>query len=253
MSLENTAATEAEALNTATDTTDTAEVVDSDATDGAETPAEPAKKTSEQLEVERLRRALTKRDRTQGQMHQEREQLRAELESLRQRQPAPEADSDRPIPDRQALEREALTLAERIAEQRAFAAKCNTVADVGKKEFKDFTTSLNALIEEAGPLVLPTGNASPLGEQILDSDSPAALIDYLGKHPEIAAELDGLSPGRIARKLAAIEQQMATKPKPSSAPKPLEPVSGRATPTLAYSKEMTDAQYAKWRETQKKK
>lgn len=201
-----------------------------DATDGATKPAEPAK-TAEQVEIERLRRALTKRDRTQGKLHLEREQLAAELAELRQRQPAPQTDDSvqkQPADHRQAVEREALTLAERIAEQRAFAAKCNSVAETGKKDFKDFTDSLTALIEEAGPLVLPTGNATPLGEQILESESPAKLIDYLGKHPEIAAELDGLTPGRLARKLALIETEMAAKPKTSSAPKPLEPIKGAA-------------------------
>jgi hypothetical protein len=212
---------------------------------------ESVAKTPEQLELERLRRALTKRDRTQGQMHQEREQLKAELEALRARQPAPAADPAPQQVDRQATEREVLSLAEQIAEQREFAAKCNTVASTGKKEFTDFTDALNVLIEEAGPLVLPTGNASPLGEQVLDSDDPARLIHYLGKHPEIAAELDGLSAGRIARKLAVIEQEMTAKPKTSAAPKPIEPVASKSAAPLAYSKDMTDAQYAKWRAAQR--
>jgi hypothetical protein len=248
LAVETSAPTE----NQAEDATQS-DVVAPEATDSASKTEPAPAKTAEQIEVERLRRALTKRDRTQGQMHQEREQLRAELEQYRQRQPAPQADPAPQQVDRQAVEREALSLAEKIAEQRAFASKCNSVADAGKKSFPDFTDALNTLIEEAGPLVLPTGNSSPLGEQILDSDDPAKLIHYLGKHPEIAAELDGLSSGRIARKLALIESQMGTKTKTSAAPKPLEPVSGKASAPSGYHKDMTDAQYRKWREGSKDK
>ena len=223
------------------------DVVQQDATDGAEKPTEA--KTPEQLEVERLRRALTKRDRTQGKMHGELEQLRREREQWQAKQNDTEPEK---TDLRAVVEREALTLAEQIAERKEFDAKCNKVAESGKKEFKDFGDALDTLIEEAGPLVTSKG-PTPLGDAILDSDNPAKLIHYLGKHPEIAAELEGLSTARIGRKLALIEQEMSTKPKPSAAPKPLEPVSGRATPTLAYSPTMSDKDYAKWREAQRKK
>lgn len=222
------------------------ELATPDATDGAEKPAEPAK-TPDQLEIERLKRelshkerALTKRDRTQGKLHQEREQLSQELERLRQ-QPAQQPDpATKERTDlRQVVEREAMTLAEQIADQKAFAAKCNSVAESGKKEFKDFPDALHALIEEAGPLVRDDGKTpTSLGEQILEADDPAKLIHYLGKNPEIAAELDGLTPGRIARKLAVIEQQMTAKPKTSSAPKPLEPTKGSASASNDLSDEV---------------
>ncbi len=231
--------------------TTTPEAVTPDATDGAEKPAEPAK-TPEQIEVERLRRALTKRDRAQGKMHGELEQLRREREQWQARQPAPEDAAPEKQDLRAVVEREAMTLAEQIAERREFDAKCNTVAESGKKEFTDFSDALNTLIEEAGPLVTTKG-PTPLGDAILDSDSPAKLIHYLGKHPEIAAELDGLTTARIGRKLALIEQEMAAKPKTSAAPKPIEPLAGKASASLTYSKDMTDKQYAKWRESQRAK
>jgi hypothetical protein len=223
------------------------------ATEGAkETPPE---KTPEQIEIERLRRALTKRDRTQGRMHQELQQRDAELARFRQAQPAPQpADAAPKEPDlAKVVEREALTLAERIASQREFDANCNRVAAEGKKEFSDFSDSLNALIEEAGPIVGPDGSPTPLGDVLLSTDAPAKLIQYLGKHPEIAAELDGLSTARLGLKLAAIQHEMAAKPKVSAAPKPIEPVSGKSGAPIGYSPEMTDAQYRKWREAQRKK
>jgi hypothetical protein len=223
-----------------------------------EKPSEPSK-TQEQIEIERLRRALTKRDRTQGRMHAELEQLRTERARWAERQPVqPQPTQEPSEPNQQTdlravVEREAMTLAERIAEQKTFDAKCNSVAAAGNKEFPDFSEALTTLIEEAGPIVGTTGAATPLGEAILDSDSPQQLIHYLGKHPEIAAELDGLSTARIGRTLALIEQEMKAKPKTSTAPKPIEPVVGRATGDLVYSPEMTDAQWLKWRKAQSKK
>ncbi len=226
-----------------------------EATEGAkESPPEPVK-TPEQIEIERLRRHITKRDRTQGSLHQKLQEREAEIERLRQRQPAQQ--TQQPTEQKQVapedLEREVEKRAEAVAARREFDSKCNSVAETGKKEFSDFHDALNALIEEAGPLVAPDGVSTPLGEQILDSDTPAKLIHYLGKHPEIAAELDGLSSGRIARKLVLIEQEMNAKPKVSAAPKPIEPVSGKSSASLGYSPEMTDRQFAKWRAAQRNK
>jgi hypothetical protein len=220
------------------------------ATEGAEKT--PPEKTPEQIEIERLRRALTKRDRTQGRMHQELQQRDAELARFRA-QPAPQpADAAPKEPDlAKVVEREAMTLAERIASQREFDADCNRVAAEGKKEFTDFSDALNALIEEAGPIVSKDGAPTPLGEVILATDAPAKLIHYLGKHPEIAAELDGLSTARLGLKLAAIQNEMAAKPKVSAAPKPIEPVSGKSGAPLGYSPDMSDAAYARWRKTQR--
>jgi len=243
--------TDAPIENTGAEATETPEVVAPEATEGADTkPAEPAK-SAEQIEIERLRRALTKRDRTQGKLHQELEQYRSREAQQAQRQPAPETSEAKP--EARVDEREVLTLAEQIADRKAFDAKCNSVASEGKKEFADFTDALNTLIEEAGPIVGTNGSPTALGEAVLDSDSPAKLIHYLGKHPEIAAELDGLSTARIGRKLALIEQEMNAKPKTSAAPKPIEPVVGRATSALSYSPDMTDAQFAKWRKAQRGK
>ena len=252
MTTENQIATPAEIQNDAEDVTQP-EVVNPTATDGAdEKPAEPAK-TPAEIEVERLRRALTKRDRTQGKMYGELEQLRAQLA---QRQPAPqqgEPVQETPADIRQVVEREAMTLAERIAEKREFNTKCNSVAEAGKKEFKDFSSALDTLIEEAGPLVTQNGDPTALGEQILEFEAPAALIRYLGKNPEIAAELDGLTPGRMARKLALIESQMTAKPKTSSAPKPLTPTKGAASGNDLSSVVNDPDEWRKRREAQLRK
>jgi hypothetical protein len=228
-----------------------------EATDSAvKTESEPAK-TPEQLEIERLKkeishkeRSLTKRDRTQGKLYSENEQLRARLEALEARQPAD--DEPKSTPTREQLQEAIRREAKALAALEKFNDRCDDIAETGKREFKDFPDALKALIEEAGPLVTPDG-ATPLGDLILDSDEPAKLIHYLGKNPEIAAELDGLTPGRMARKLASIELAMEAKPKTSAAPKPLEPVTGKASPPKGYHKDMTDAEYAAWSDGLKRK
>lgn len=195
------------------------------ATDGAD--KKPAEPTPEQLELSRMRRALAKRDRTMSAMHIEREQLRQQLAERQPAQKQAEPVQENPAEPRRVDEREVLTIAERIASQREFDAKYNSVADAGKSAFKDFPDALNALIEEAGPLVTKDGPTA-LGELILEADAPHKLIEYLGKRPELAATLDGLRPAQLARKLVAIEEQMTAKPKTSNAPKPLEPTKGAA-------------------------
>jgi hypothetical protein len=254
MTTETQVPTIAETQNPATEPTETPEVVTPEATDDAglkPDSTEQPTKTAEQLEVERLRRALTKRDRTQGKMHSELEQLRAQL-ARTQATPTPE-ETPEPAADIAAVvHREALTLAQQIAEHKEFTAKCNTVAEQGKKAFSDFSDALNTLIEEAGPLVDPkTGFKTVLGEQILEADAPAALIHHLGKNPELAAELDGLTPGRLARRLERIERELSeqAKPKTSSAPKPLEPIKAASSDAKDPSA-MTDAEFAAWRRRQ---
>jgi chromosome segregation ATPase len=245
MTTETQVETTAETQITAAEPTNQPEVVTPEVTaDTGQKPAstETPAKTAEQLaqEIEQLRREIaerdrkiTKRDRTQGKLHLELQQLRQQVSAAQPKAPAESEEEDvaiKPADLKQVVQREALTLAQQIAEHKELVDRCNNVAAQGKKQFADFNASLTALIEEAGPLIDPqSGFKTALGEQILEADNPAALIQYLGKHPEIAAELDGLTPGRMARKLAAIESQMTAKPKTSNAPKPLEPVKATAS------------------------
>ena len=172
-------------------------------------------------ELARLRRALTKRDRTQGAMHRELEelrQLRAQVQP--QQQPAEQGQQVDP----QEIVRFVEDRAARIAEARKVAEVCNTVHAEGVKKYPDFADALKAVHEEVGGLFDAGGSPTPIMGAILEADKPAALIHYLGKHPEIAAELDGMTPTKAARKLAAIEAAMNAKPQPSQASRTLQPL-----------------------------
>jgi hypothetical protein len=79
-------------------------------------------------------------------------------------------------------------------------------------------------------------------EAVLDSDKPAELLYFLGKNPDLASELVGLSPAQLGRRIARLETQMAeqAKPKTSAAPRPLDPVRGGSSDNELRSDLSTD-------------
>lgn len=233
----------AETPNTATEPTDKPEVVELAPTDSGseevagESEAKP-EKTAEQKELERLRRMLTKRDRTQGKMHQELQALRQQQEQARQ------ANPESPAPDT-PHGADPYKLADEIATIREVTNKSNAVAKDGQTRFDDFNASLTSVVEEVGELFDKRGLPTPVGEAILDSKDPAALIDFLGSNPDIAADLEGLSPTKLGRKFAEIEAQMKTAPvKPvSKASEPISPIRGGAGNVVKTLENMSMAEY----------
>lgn len=228
MNTENTqeAAPVVEALNTTAVPTEEPEIVepgstDSEASDGDESEAKP-EKTAEQKEIERLRRSLTKRDRTQGKMHQELQSYRQQLEArqVQQGESSP-AQYQQPHIDPIALAREIATI-ERVNE------KSNRIAEDGNKRYPNFTESLVKVVEEVGNLFNERGHPTAVGEALLESDDMPALVDFLGKNPDLAADLEGLSPTKLGRQIERIEAQMkTTRPKPvSRASEPISPIKG---------------------------
>lgn len=225
MTIENTqdVAPVAETQNTASVPTEQPEIVepgstDSEAQEGDESEAKP-EKSAEQKELERLRRQLTKRDRTQGKMHQELQATRQQLEQYSRQSPEGQQEQ-RPV-DPHSLARE-------IAAVERFTDRSNAIAKDGQKRFSDFNDSLGKVIEEVGELVNERGLPTNVGEAILESDDAAALIEFLGKNPDLAADLEGLSPTKLGRQIERIEAQMkTTQPKPvSKASEPISPIKG---------------------------
>lgn len=116
--------------------------------------------------------------------------------------------------------------------------KANSIAQDGEKRFKDgFRSALETVAEEAGPLFNQRGLPTALGEAILESDDAAALLHHLGTNPDLAAELNGLSPAQLGRRIERFEAQMKAKPQPkpvSKAPEPARPISAsRSSGNLA--------------------
>jgi hypothetical protein len=173
-----------------------------------------------------------------------------EAEQWRQRVSQYEAPQDQ-----QPQQVDPVALASEIASIREVTAKSNQVFSEGSKRFgKDtFGKSVSTLIDEAGPLVVPVapgasvGRPTPLGEAILAADDPAAVMQYLGANPEIAAELSGLSVVQAARKVARIESDLAKpkEPKVSNAAKPVIGVKGSAKDDGGLSDDLPMSEWTK--------
>lgn len=224
----------------------------------AETTAPAAEQleqtTSEQAESEEdkgqkaakaLQRRLDKRTRDFYQERAQREQLQAEIEALRQRTTA-EAPEDR-APSREDVE----SRASQLMQERELASRVSALMTKGKA-IDGFEAAASAVVEELG-LVDSKGRPTPSLHALLDADSPAELIAHIGSDPDLLDSLAGLSPTRLAARLARIEDAMkaAKAPKSSNAPKPLAPVKPAASATVDIHKLDSDADW--YRERQKQR
>jgi hypothetical protein len=237
-------------------TSESEQVTPTDSGDPGTPESEPEKpqKTPEQIELDRLRRQLTKRDRTQGAMHQRLQALESELQQTRQAKPP--TDTDEPItPERikKFVEEEATRRAESIAAERLQQQQVQQTVQAILKEGKaleGFDESVKTVHEEVPLFDEKTGKPSALFEAISECDAPAKVLHYLGQNPDVAGELDGLTPTRLGRRLEAIERDMAAaaKPKTSSAPKPLTPVKPQGAAGIPSPTD-TEA-WIKWRNDQ---
>ncbi len=245
---ENTlAASGAAAEITAPDAAETQEVAAPDSTEaeGREADASEQKpeKTAEQKEVERLRRLLTKRDRTQGKLYQDNQSLRERLERLEAAQQSAKEPGEQTHIDPKDIDRLIDQRAEERATAKAVADRSNSVFEAGIKSFGDeFKESVASVIEEAGELIQWNGLPTPLGEAILDSDTPEKLLNFLGQNPELAESLHGLTAAKLGRRIAAIERQMDAEAESKPA-KPLAPVKPAANPRPKSPDDLSDADW----------
>lgn len=115
-------------------------------------------------------------------------------------------------------------------------------AEAGAAKYEDFD-------EKVGEL---TPNM-PMTHALMEADNAADIAYYLATHMDEAKQIAGLSPAgqirAIGRLEAKLEAQPPTPRTPSSAPAPITPVKGAATITKD-PKDMTDAEFAKWRKAQ---
>jgi hypothetical protein len=253
MTTEQEVATTSETENKTLDTTEKKpEIVEPGSTDTEGQKADvseeaKSEKTAEQKELERLRRQVTKSHRTQGRMHQETVELRERLAQLEQKQSGM-ADGET-----QKAEVDPVKLAREIATIERVTEKANAVAKDGNKRFPDFAEALTTLREEAGDLFDKRGLPTPIGEAILEADDPAALIRFLGVNDDLAAELEGLSPAALGRRIAKFEAQMNAEPKPkpaSKAAEPIAPLKGTANAAVKSLEQMSQAEYEAYRAKQ---
>lgn len=201
----------------------------------------------EPTEAERQAKALQRRvDR----LTRERYQLRAENDQLRTRS-HPQGTDEQGTLTAEDVERRADEKARAMTETQRVNDRCNEIAKQGAKEFKGEFDKALAEVGSITPLFDAKGKPQPLMQAILETDEPHKVLHYLGTNPDVAEELADMSPMRAARKLGQIERDMAAKPepKPSNAPKPLQPVKAAAAGGSPDPSKDPEG-WAKWRNEQ---
>ena len=201
------------------------------------TPEDLAAKSLKRLE-RRIDRLTASKYQTAAEAQQAREeasQLRARLAQYEQAEPAETLTPEKVLPI-------ARQLAEHMRAQERVVDKVQAVMAAGKK-LENFDAACNAVDEE---LPFYDGQRRPTAflNTVMECDDPAAVLQHLGTHTEIAAELARLTPTQVARRLDRIETDLK-KPvehKTSNAPKPVTPVRGSAAQT-GLSKSLSDSEW----------
>lgn len=130
-------------------------------------------------------------------------------------------------------------------EQERIRSLIADVTAVGERKYDDYEDALVADKNTYSEIAI---NAA------LESDVGADILYYLATHQDEAAKISKLSPYAQAKEIGRLEVQLTTKPakKQSDAPAPIKPVGSAKATSLTYSPDMSDADYAKWRDAQKR-
>lgn len=210
--------------------------------EAAEKPAEEPKKekTPEEKRIAQMQRRidnLTRRyHETRAQLEHGQNLQRPPIDGTNRGQ---EADSEPLSLSRTELQRlveqEARRLAPTISEQQAAIEHRRGVVEklsssLGQERFDALASDLDDAFDG---LKDAQGRAKPAADAIFDAEDPQALIEYLAD-PDNAAESAALSrmgPLQAGRAIAKLELKLAakkaeTKPQPSKATPPIEPLKG---------------------------
>jgi hypothetical protein len=153
------------------------------------------------------------------------------------------------------------------AEQRAVAAaerklKESQEQETSRRRQTEFVTRERKFAEATPDYFEVTRSAAlnitqSMVDAAAESEEAPALLYYLGKNPEIADRLAGLSPLATAREIGRIEARLlaerdkAKAPQVSKAPPPTPKIEGAGDPAVQKEpSEMTDAEFRKWRQRQ---
>lgn len=146
-----------------------------------------------------------------------------------------------------------------VAQQQAFNADCNRVADLGAKEFgADFQPTLATLwnatdaLDAKGNMTL---RAVAMLEAAMETDKPHAVLYHLGQNPDEAIRIAALPSdakrGAALAKLAATLDAPREPPAQSKTPDPIRPLN-RGGGNPEPRPDGTQDDYTKWYEKQKK-
>lgn len=249
----------------------------------AETPDPPPKEVEQQPKPKKpLIEELVRTRHERNEARTEAEQLRVELDELRQQMqtaqamPAPK-DPD-PKPERSQFVsdedyQEALTdwkvdqkLAERQQQeqQARMSAAQQQMQDNWTRRLNAAKADLQDFDEVVGKSEIDLPNH--LYVALVESDTGPELAYYLAKNPDEAQRLKAMSPTAALRMLGKLEDRLAEeeapakdekkespKPETSKAPPPIEPLKDASTPVEKPTDKMTYQEYKAHRQAQRKR
>jgi len=196
-------------------------------TEAAHDEAVKSEKDESRKAVERMERRIGRVTAARYQAEARAQQLEQQLAQVMQRtQNQDEPHQIKP----EDISRLVKEQAQKIVQAEALSSKVQSVMKAGQK-LPDFDELCNTVNDEVQ--FYENGKPTAFLEAVLDSEAPHELIAHLGKNPDLAESLQGLSPAQLGRRIARIEADMAKPaeaPKPSSAPKPLAPVKATSAP-----------------------
>lgn len=216
---------------------------DPDATAG-EGDAAAAKADDRDKLIRKLERRIGTRTRALGEKDAELAFLRRQLAERAAAKEDPEDSSPAPRGQEPAQDVEALAnqRAVELRRREKIAERTAGMIDAGKKLDEKFR-ELALDVANDLPFVDERGEPTEFIEEVLDTDKPAALLLHLARNPDVAESLQGLTGAKLGRKLESIVRELGSAaPKPSNAPKPLEPVGGRGNAAKAETA-MTDDEW----------
>lgn len=156
------------------------------------------------------------------------------LKQITNKNPSPSPAPDpQPAVSDEEIERRVTERAAQMNAAARFNDACNSVADTGKKEFKDWDETLRNLtmVGAIGKDVSPD-----FLETAIELKDAHKILHYLGGNLEEAGKIAKMPPKKMALEMARIEASIhapAPVPAPapiSSAPAPVVPITGAAKP-----------------------
>lgn len=211
--------------------------------------------------IDELTRSYRETERSLRAVERDRDYMREELSRLRRPEPAPEdtpnvgktlADFAYDESKYQAhlsaeVRKEAAKAArEELTREQQSQTKMERIASHQERE---------AVFAKDLPDYFEIAHYAPINETmadvIMDSENGPAIAYYLGKNPRVAASIARLPQLQMAREIGRIEAtKLADKPKApqvSSAPPPAPKLAAGESRVEKDPKDMTDAEFAKWR------
>lgn len=218
-------------------------------------------KTFSQAELDEIlqKRLAKERRKLQQQANLEAENRILKEKLQQQDPPKPTAPDGKPTPDKFGTYEEYLdALTDWKIEERQKKVAAEREAETAKQREANTQKRWSEGVEKAREklpdyddvLDQDLAISRPMMESILDSDVGPEIAYYLGKNPAEAQRIAGLGPIAAAREIGKIElklERQSSEPEKSNAPKP-PPSSGSRGQVEKSPAEMSDAEFAKWRQ-----